>query len=112
MEAAISFLAYVSVLGIFAGAISLMTEKMHQSELEMDSALHAQECIGIIDSMGSNEGIEFHAEEFSCIVEGGKVISLKNGSEKSGKPLNRNVELAKNSGKISIIVKGAKHYGE
>ena len=112
MEATIAFLAYVSVLGIFATAISVMTENMRQSELEINSALHAQECAGIIDSMSSNEGVEFHTKEFSCIVEEGTVVSIKNGKIKMERPLNQNVELRNNSGKISINVKGAKHYEE
>jgi hypothetical protein len=104
----------VAVLGVFVGALSSMIDNMNHAAFSISSGLQAQECAGLIDSMTSNDGVEFSSGGFSCIVREGEVVSTKNGIEKSEKPLNRGIEFAtKNAEKIPVIVvKGRRHYEE
>ena len=102
----------MALLGVFSGALSSMIDNMEQASVSINTELQAQECAGLIDSMTSNDGVEFSSDGFRCIVREGNVVSTKNGIEKSEKPLNHKIEFSKNAEKMSIIVKGRKHYEE
>lgn len=109
LEAIISFLCFLAVLGVFAALLNTQIQLAVEGSELFNAVLDAEKCSVIIDSFYANSGGEIDLET-ACTVQGAEVITGNGAARGKATILNRKTKIMQLGNGTVIEVMVGKHY--
>lgn len=111
IEAMLSILAFLSVLGLFLSAAAEQSQKAAESVSSFKALAEAQKCSLLIDSVFSNSGAMPDALDIECFQkEKGRISAKSDSAEASAIVLAPEVYLNQDGAVTTLEVKTNAHY--
>jgi hypothetical protein len=108
----LSFLAFLSIIGLFLGVLIEEKSKTLNELNGLKAKTNSLECALLIEALYSNTVELSNGKELDCFVDGNRVKSVVGEKKKSVELLSGKAKLVSFKGKVFIEVDYLKHYGE
>lgn len=110
LEAMISFLCFLAILGVFVGLLNLSIQEALDKGEFLRARLSAEKCSSIIDAFYANSGGEIIDLEIDCTMQQGEIIAEENGRRGKAAILNNKTKLLQLGTGTIIEVGVGEHY--
>lgn len=111
LEFMLAFLAFLATVGFAVHAITGINSSFAAFNDSAEALLEAEKCAAIIDSFFANSGGKFSELSLDCRSENGKIVSGKNGTEKTTQAVSRENYVLGDSENQIMVVEVQEHYG-